>query len=63
MSIVSQSLKSLGVERISIDSGPIIHKTLPQFLEKFYQSGKQFQGLDVIKTGNPKNMYILQKDL
>jgi RHS repeat-associated protein len=63
MNIVSERLKSLGVDKISIGSGPITNSKLAPFFDKLYQSGRTYQGLNVIKTNDPGNMFILEKNL
>jgi hypothetical protein len=60
---VSNSLLSQGVQTIEINTGPIINSSIVNRLESATQSGRKFIGFDVIKTNNPKNMYILKKEL
>ncbi|WKN43943.1 RHS repeat domain-containing protein [Tunicatimonas pelagia] len=62
--LVLESLRSLGATKVIVNSGPIINteKLLP-FLNKLYEMGRTYQGFKIVKTGNPNNMFILEKTL
>jgi RHS repeat-associated protein len=61
---VSETLKNAGATSLKINSGPISNteKLLP-FLEKLSGSGRKYQGFTITKTGNPDNLFILEKGL
>jgi len=53
-------VKSVGAEKISVESGPIINSTLKRILEKKAQQGRSYKGGKVIKADGIINDFILE---
>jgi len=63
ISKVTKSLKSSGATSAKINTGPIINGSVSSRIEKAHNSGKTFLGFNIKKTGDPDNMFILEKAL
>ncbi|MEJ2044513.1 MAG: polymorphic toxin-type HINT domain-containing protein [Reinekea sp.] len=60
---VTQALRSQGATSARINTGPIINDKITSRLQSAYESGKNFVGFSVTKTGNPENMFVLERAL
>jgi RHS repeat-associated protein len=63
ISTVAGSLKSAGATSMKVNTGPIINTSISSRIQSAYDQGKSFLGFNITPTGDPNNMYILEKAL
>jgi hypothetical protein len=63
ITIVSNALKTNGVNVVRINSGPIINASITARIQQAYDAGKTFLGFAITKTNNSGNAFILEKIL
>lgn len=60
---VTRTLQEQGVSSVRINSGPIINETITPRLARAADEGRTFMGFNVVRTGDPENMFALERSL
>jgi hypothetical protein len=60
---VTRTLQEQGVSSVRINSGPIINETITPRLARVADEGRTFMGFNVVRTGDPENMFVLERSL